>query len=204
MAQLNDPNRASFEEDFKTSFKSNPKLDIKFDNRFSFIRDSGVKTVGIKVGFNFNRKFKAGLGLNSLVLSGESEIQVNGETVDAKLNYAYFSPYIEYIYYNSKKWEFSLATQLGLGNALFEYDDINGKRQEVDKTIILSYEPATLIDYKIVRWFGIGTGVGYRLVFYKSEGIDQQFSSPEYVIKLKVYLGEIVRTITGKEWQIDD
>ena len=31
-----------------------------------------------------------------------------------------------------------------------------------------------------------------------------EFSSPLYVLKLKVYLGEIVRTFTGKEWQIDD
>ena len=60
-----------------------------------------------------------------------------------------------------------------------------------------------LIDYKIVRWVGIGTGVGYRFIYYKESGINEQFSSPEYVIKLKVYLGEIVRTITGKELKID-
>ena len=60
-----------------------------------------------------------------------------------------------------------------------------------------------LIDYKIIRWIGVGTGVGYRLVLYKSPGIKEKFSSPEYVIKLKIYLGEIVRTITGKELEID-
>lgn len=179
-------------------------MDVKFDNRFSFIRDVGVKTIGIKVGLNFNRKFKVGLGLNGLVLPSKTDISIGDRTFSAELNYAYFSPYIEYVYYNSRRWEFSLSTQIGIGGASFRYVDENEVTQKFNETTLLSYEPATLIDYKITRWFGIGTGVGYRLVFYKSKGIEQRFSSPEYVIKLKVYLGEIVRTITGKEWQIDD
>ena len=56
-----------------------------------------------------------------------------------------------------------------------------------------------LIDYKIIKWVGIGTGVGYRLILFKNGGIKENFSSPVYVIKLKVYLGAIVRSITGKE-----
>ena len=81
--------------------------------------------------------------------------------------------------------------------------DENGKRVKLVQSNIFSYEPAMLIDFKIIRWFGIGTGVGYRLVYYKSPGVNEEFSSPEYVVKLKIYLGEIVRTITGKQLEID-
>ena len=192
-----------FENEFKKSFHTKPKLDVKFDNRFSFIRDNDVKTIGIKVGLSFRRKFKVGLGINNMLLPVQSKYITNaGIAVTVNLKYFYFSPYIEYVYYNTRRWEFSLSTQIGIGSANYQYDD-NGKKIKLNQSTILSYEPAMLIDYKIIRWFGIGSGVGYRLVFFKSPGIKEKFSSPEYVIKLKVYLGEIFRTITGKELEID-
>jgi len=193
-----------FENEFKESFHTKPKLDIKLDNRFSFIRDNDVKTIGFKVGLNFNRKFKVGLGVNQMLLPVEKKF-LNQENVlvPVELEYFYFSPYFEYVYYNSKRWEFSLSTQLGIGGASYRFTDINGKKIKLVESTVLSYEPAMLIDYKIIRWFGIGTGVGYRLVYYKSPGIIEKFSSPVAVLKLKIYLGEIVRTITGKELEID-
>jgi hypothetical protein len=197
-------NKPTFEEQFKESFKTKPKLDVKFDNRFSFIRDNDVRTVGVKVGLSFKRKFKLGLGMNQMLTSTGNQFIVDDSLINVDLEYFYFSPYIEYVYYNSKRWEFSLSTQLGVGGASYQYVNPSGKKVKIIESTVLSYEPAMLIDYKIVRWFGIGTGVGYRLIYYKSPGVNEKFSSPEYVIKLKVYLGEIVRTITGKEWQIDD
>lgn len=193
-----------FEEEFKKSFRSKPKLDIKFDNRFSFIQDNALKTIGVKVGLNFKRKFKVGLGINQMLVPIEtSTIDDEGNVVPVDLEYFYFSPYIEYVYHTSKRWEFSLATQLGFGGVSYQYKNAQNKKVKLQQSMVLSYEPAMLIDYKIVRWVGIGTGVGYRLIYYKESGINEQFSSPEYVIKLKVYLGEIVRTITGKELKID-
>ena len=203
-AQYDDERLAIFEDEFKKSFKSKPKLDVKFDNRFSFIRDTDVKTIGIKVGLNFRRKFKVGLGINQMLFNVEKVVvNSNDEEVPVSLEYSYFSPYLEYVYFSNRRWEFSLAIQHGIGGASYQFTDVNGKKQKLVQSAILSYEPAMLIDYKIVRWVGIGTGIGYRMVYYKEPGIIEKFSSPEYVIKLKVYLGEIVRTITGKELKID-
>jgi hypothetical protein len=193
-----------FEDHFKNSFHTNPKLDVKLDNRFSFIKDGALKTIGIKVGLNFSRKFKVGLGVNQMLVPIETTTTDNsGNQVPVTLEYSYFSPYIEYVYYNSKRWEFSLSTQLGFGGASYQFRNSENKKVKLNQSLVLSYEPAMLIDYKIVRWVGIGTGVGYRLVYYKEPGIHEQFSSPQYIIKLKVYLGEIVRTFTGKEFDID-
>jgi hypothetical protein len=198
-AQFDEDEKLSFEETYRKSFHTKPKLDVKFDNRFSFVRDSDVKTVGIKVGLSFRRRFKVGLGINQMVLPSTNQLIIEQDTLSVQMEYTYFSPYIEYVYYSSRKWEFSLSAQVGLGSANQKYSDENGDKQKINQTTILSYEPAMLIDYKIIRWVGIGTGVGYRLVFYKSPGIKQKFSSPEYIIKLKIYLGEIYRTITGRE-----
>lgn len=201
LAQQTEP---AFEQEFYESFHTKPKLDVKFDNRFSFIRDNDVKTLGLKVGLSFNRKFKLGLGINDMLTATDKKVNINDTSLNVNLEYFYFSPYFEYVFYNSRKWEFSLATQLGFGNASYEYYNLNNEKKVLTKSTVLSYEPAMLIDYKIIRWFGIGSGVGYRLIYYKSPGVEEKFSSPMYVLKLKVYLGEIVRTITGKEWQIDD
>lgn len=198
-AQFDKGAKPLFEDEFKKSFHTKPKLDVKFDNRFSFIRDSDVKTIGIKVGLSFNRKIKVGLGINTMVLPSTSNLILQDDTIAVQLEYTYFSPYIEYVYFSSKKWEFSLSTQIGIGGANHNYLDENGIKQKINQTTILSYEPAMLIDYKIIQWIGIGTGIGYRLIYYKSVGIDQKFSSPEYVLKLKIYLGEIYRTLTGRE-----
>lgn len=195
---------SSFEEEFRSSFHTKPKLDVKFDNRFSFIRDNDVRTVGVKLGLSFDRKFKVGIGINQMLTTTDNKAFSGDSLIDVDLEYFYFSPYIEYTFYNSKRWAFSLATQLGVGGASYQYLDLKGDKVKLVQSTVLSYEPAMLIDYKIVRWFGIGTGVGYRFIYYKSPGVNEKFSSPEYVIKLKIYLGEIVRTITGKEWQIDD
>ena len=196
--------RGVFENNFKKSFHTKPKLDVKLDNRFSFIRNNDVKTVGFKVGLNFNRKFKVGLGINQMLLSVERLVpDENGIDFSVDLEYFYFSPYIEYVYFNSKRWEFSLSTQLGIGGASYRFTDNNGKKKKIVESTILSYEPAMLIDYKIIKWVGIGTGIGYRLIYYKSPGVQEKFSSPEYVLKLKIYLGEIVRSITGKDLEID-
>lgn len=204
LAQYDDERTAVFEEEWRKSFHTKPKLDVKLDNRFSFIRDGDVKTIGIKVGLSFRRKFKLGLGINQMLLPVESSIINNSDTaIPVNLEYFYFSPYLEYVYYSSRRWEFSLATQIGLGGASYQYKDENGKKIKLKESTIISYEPALLIDYKIIRWIGIGTGIGYRLVLYKQPIIKEKFSSPEYVIKLKIYLGEIVRTITGKELKID-
>ena len=202
-AQYDDERLMVFEDEFKKSFKSKPKLDVKFDNRFSFIRDNDVKTIGIKVGLNFRRKFKLGLGFNQMFLPVETfTFDDKGIKVPVNLEYSYFSPYIEYVYFNTRKWEFSLSIQHGIGGASYQFDN-NGEVVKLAESLVLSYEPAMLIDYKIIRWIGIGTGIGYRIIYYKEPGIQEKFSSPEYAIKLKVYLGEIVRTITGKELEID-
>ena len=203
-AQYGEAKDVVFEDEFKKSFKTKPKLDVKFDNRFSFIRDGALKTVGIKVGLNFRRKFKVGLGINQMLVPIETTtFDDSGNEFPVNLEYFYFSPYIEYVYHNSRKWEFSLSIQHGVGGASYQYNNPQGEKIKLQESMVLSYEPAMLIDYKIVRWVGIGTGVGYRMVYYKESGIKERFSSPEYVIKLKVYLGEIFKTITGKELEID-
>lgn len=145
-----------------------------------------------------------GLGYNQLIVPAKSTIKDNDKLFNAELKYIYFSPYFEYVYYTSKRWEFNLSAQVGFGSGHYQYYNVEEDRTIKTKySTILSYEPVMLIDYKIIRWFGVGTGVGYRLIFYKNSNIEEHLTSPVYVFKVKVYLGEIVRTITGKQIQAE-
>ena len=193
-----------FEDDISKSFKEKPQLDVKFDFRFSFIASRDFRTSGFKLGVSFNRKFKMGLGYNQLIVPAKSTIKDNDKLFNAELKYVYFSPYFEYVYHTSKRWEFNLSAQVGFGRGHYQYYNVDEDRTVKTKySTILSYEPVMLIDYKIIRWFGVGTGVGYRLIFYKNSNIEEHLTSPVYVFKVKVYLGEIVRTITGKQIQAE-
>ena len=133
--------RVFFENEFKKSFHTKPKLDVKLDNRFSFIRNSDVKTIGVKIGLNFNRKFKVGIGINQMLLPvGKQILNEDNLLVPVDLEYFYVSPYIEYVYFNSKRWEFSLSTQLGFGSA--SYRDKSNINKKLVESTVLSYEPS--------------------------------------------------------------
>ena len=193
-----------FEEDFRTSFKTKPKLDVKLDTRFSFIAASDIRTTGVKLGLSFNREFKMGLGYNRLISPSKSSIIKDDVKYKADLYYEYISPYLEYIYHNSKRWEFNISIQFGVGRGYYQfYNTLNEEKEKINQSFILSYEPSMLIDYKIVRWVGLGSGIGYRLILYKNKNISEHLTSPVFIFKVKIYLGEIVRTFTGKEIQAE-
>ena len=192
-----------FEDRFLTSFGTKPSLDVKFDSRFSFIRNVNVKTFGMKVGLNFNHRFKLGLGANSMITASTTKIANLDDTVAVSIDYSYWSPYMEYVYYSSKKWEFSLMVQLGVGEAKYSFRDIYGELKSGFNTFIITYEPAMQIDYRIIPWVALGTGIGYKMELYRNNGgVTEPLSSPQFILKLKVYLGKIYRTIIGRKMPI--
>lgn len=195
---------AQFEKEFRKNFNYKPKLDIKFDSRISFLTNDNVTTKGIKIGVAYNKRVKFGLGINNMLTPVKSKRFKYNDSIDVKLIYAYFSPYIEYVYFLTKKWEFSLSLQMGIGGSHYEYtDSLSNKLKIIRNGAMISYEPATFVDYKIIRYIGIGSGVGYRLMLYKNSYIKEQFTSPMYIFKFKVYLGEIWRGIRGIPYSID-
>jgi len=199
---VSSPVFAQFENEFKNSFKIKPKLDIKADSRGSFIKNFLVVTAGIKVGLNYNNKVKFGLGYNLLFNEVSSSTTLNGVNTPVKFNYRYFSPYIEYVYFDSKRWNFCISSQIGIGEAYYNSIDVGKGSKRVAESMMISYEPAMYIDYKIIKYLGIGTGVGYRVMIYKNSSIDEQMTYPEYILKVKVYFGEIFKTFTGKDIKI--
>ncbi|MDQ3190503.1 MAG: hypothetical protein M3Q58_02830 [Bacteroidota bacterium] len=187
------------------SFHHKPHFEIKLDTRNSFITTQRAKIFGLKMGFEYNETVKLGIGYNQLtstitrekaILNGFQEI----DKVQSALKFVYVSPYFEYVFHRNKKWEHTIPLQLGFGNSWYEYKHEGKKIRENYRPIIL-YEPAMTTQYKILPWIGVGVGLGYRILLLNNRSIDENFNSPIYVFRVKVFLGEIVKAIKPKKDQ---
>lgn len=184
-----------FEEEIKEAFKTTPSIDFRLDSRSSFISSSNVRIFGVKVGLQYANKISLGIGYNQLVSDlNNSRISIGDSLYSGRLNYKYLSPYIEYIFYQDKQWEFSIPVQFGIGNTFYSNNN-NTKPSEIFKKTVLSYEPAITFQYRFLKYFGAGMGVGYRLMIVPNKQIEERFTSPVYLFKFKVYFQELYRDV---------
>ena len=187
----------------KSSFRHKPKPDVRLDTRNSFITNSAAKIRGIKLGLDFNKTVKLGIGYNWLASELEDErayLAADGEryTAPHRLRFTYVSPYIEYTFFREGRWEASIPVHLGLGSARYAFTDHLGQDRTTAANTILLYEPYMTCQYKPSRYFGIGVGTGYRLLFAGNRRMPENFNSPIYVVKFNLLFGEIVKDLKGR------
>jgi hypothetical protein len=59
--------------------------------------------------------------------------------------------------------------------------------------LLVLYEPYSIGIYKFTPWFGLGFGIGYRLVLVGNKTINENINSPIYVVKAKLYASELLK-----------
>ena len=171
------------------SIKEKPTFFIKLDARGSFISNRHVRLSGIKGGLNFKDKLKLGLGYNWL--KSNYRPLYNGDYVDLKSSNFY--AFIDYVFYKKNTIELNANLQLGLGNIYYQLDG-----QRLAHSLALFYEQSIAAEYRIINYFGVGLGVGYRLVAFNKNTIDENLSSPVYIARFKLYFGEIYKALNRK------
>lgn len=185
--------------------KQKPHLFGKFDTRNSFINNSRAKVFGLKTGLNFGKRLYFGIGYNQLnPPSADFDktitiINSNGEfeNTTAMLRMAYISMHAEYVFYQTKHWQLSMPLQFGVGQTFYKYNQF-GKRKVIDKDYNFIYEPAVSVEYKFVKWVGVGVDVGYRFMLTNYKTLNQKFTSPTYAFKFLLYYNEIVKSLFPK------
>ena len=181
-------------DSIQTSFDYKPKFLLKFDTRNSFVSNQYAKTQGVKVGLSYNRTTSVGLGYHwmkeRLIRSNSSELDSN------YLRFGYGVAFFEYNFFKSKKWNAEIPIQLGIGEASL-YNYMN--HQNIASTWMIIYEPAMTIEYRFLRYFGIGGGVGFRLALKLNQEIKESFTAPEYILRFKIYFGDIYKEQILKE-----
>ena len=183
-----------FEREIKEALKVKPKFEFRLDSRSSFINQTGVRVFGVKAGLQFDEKLSFGLGYNFLNSSIKRSVPSNGISYRSELKFRVLSPYIEYVFYRDERWELSIPVQIGFGFSFFDNIQNEGPSR-LNREFVVSYEPAITFQYRIFSYFGLGAGVGYRLMLKPNSKIDEQFTSPVYLFKVKVYFQDILNEL---------
>ena len=185
--------------------KQKPHVFGKLDTRNSFIYNSRIKIFGLKTGLSFGRRLFIGIGYNQIYPSAKATKNFDKQiyftndlntkdSITAKLQLFYFSAQVEYIYYRNNHWRLSMPFQIGIGQTAYKYEILN-KWQYKERYTCLIYEPAVSVEYRFIKWIGVGADVGFRFMLTENKELNQKFNSPTYAFKLLIYYNEIFKSL---------
>jgi len=192
--------RAQLLDSIGMFLQERPRIAVALDSRGSFISNQNVRLVGVKVGLEHGGRVRYGIGYSFLGTRLEQEEQVveNGvvRTAVTRLRLGYVTPFFSYTFYQRGPWEVNIPVQVGIGGGSLVYDDLEGRTQKLKRAFVFLYEPAMTVQYRFLRYFGVGGGLGYRLAFTNAS-LDESLNAPVYIVGVKVFFGDLYRDLGG-------
>lgn len=185
----------------KEGIFSDLKLLFTFDSRNSFLLNQQAKMVGFRFGLEMFDRYRVGLGWYGLRghIDLPKEIRPHDELLQS-LRFTYSTLFFEYVIYEDFKWEAVASLPFGRGtgtiDTLSSLSRVPGERRAGDVNVLA---PSIGGHYKLFYWLGIGSGMGYRFVIAPHKNVRQSLSAPFYVIKVKLFLGGIYKSIFKHE-----
>ncbi|MCC6838930.1 MAG: hypothetical protein IT230_02090 [Flavobacteriales bacterium] len=175
--------------------KEPPRVVAKLDTRGSFISNSNVRMLGVKLGLEHAGRLQYGLGYSLLASAVEHPRTVDGQAgVPVRLRMGYLAPYVEYAFFERGPWEARIPVQLGFGQGSLVYTGTDGRQHALVRSFLLIYEPAMTIQYRFLRYFGAHAGWGFRLMLVRTE-LDEALTAPIYLLGVKVFMGDLWRDL---------
>ncbi len=174
-----------------SAFKEKPTFYGNYGSNYSFISNQFNGVLNVKLGLDFSSTVKLGIAYNwnKKGMLKQNPIPTYDEST---LYMRYVSFFFEYTYFKTYHWEASIPAQIGIGNIYYKNTD-EGNSVKTEKKLFVLYEPITTIQYRFLKYFAAGGGIGYRLVLPSRVGGHDQFSSILFVVKSKIYFGEAWR-----------
>lgn len=189
------------------SFRTNPKpkIFLTFDRTGSFVGGKPANTNEIKMGLEFRKKIRLGIGFGALVSDVVAQKRVltpdtgHDSLVAAQLSLSFLSLNAEYIFYDSKRWQMAMPIGMGFGTSYFSYFENTGegeyKTKRLDEGGVVMFNAHGLLTYRIIRWVGLSAGAGYRVAVVSNSKVEENFNSPVYIFKIRIFLGEIYKSV---------
>lgn len=186
------------------SLKQKPRVFFQLDTYNSFVSKEPANTFGLRGGLEYNRRVRFGIGFYNLASDIVKRKLITGvftsDTVlNTKLELNFIPLSAEYIFYNKYPWEISMQTAIGIGTSYFFYYNPRGEKARIDEKDIALMVIAGGAQYKITRWLGVGSGLGFRIMLKDNSSIDESFNSIIYSLQLRIFPGAIYRAIFKKE-----
>lgn len=158
---------------------------FQLDNRFSSIRNQEITVFGAKIGFQYKKLTRVGLGssfiINPVYINYFNK-KINKEETN-KINFWYFSVFNDWILYKNKKWECFLTEQIGYGKPSFIKEINDDVISDVSIDLYVN-EISGQVNYKFTSWIGVGAGFGYRSLLNNKSVLKTTFDSPIYIAKI--------------------
>lgn len=185
----------------RASFHSKPKIFFQLDAYNSFVSNEPANTFGFRGGLEFNKRVRIGLGYYSLtsdIVKPKKIIGVfNNDTIlNAQLDMYFIPVSFEYIFYDKDPWQFSVPLNIGAGKSYFwYYRNAAGERGRIDEKIVMLMTVSVAGQYKIIKWIGIGAGLGFRQMLKDNSNISENFNSVIYNLGLRIFVDEIFKSV---------
>lgn len=193
--------KAQLVDSISHSFKHKPGFYWNYGTNYSFISTQFAGIMNIKLGADFNSTTKIGAGFNWIQKGMDKQIAVAGFS-HSQLYMRYVSVFFEYTYFKTYHWEASIPAQIGIGNMNYIHTLPNGITQKSDQRWFVLYEPLTTIQYRFLRYFAVGGGIGFRIVLPNKPTPDDHFTSVLFVVKSKFYFTDALRDF--RKWVSKD
>lgn len=177
------------------------RLDFVLDGRQTFINGANAKIGGFRIGIEYRRVHRFGLGFynldNGVVTNSLAEIdpRISSATLFLKYN----SIYYERVLYFHRRWEWSLTAHLGKGTITGHYliphvsEAINFERK------VKPVEISSTMYYNLNWWISVGAGVGYRYMRNTPDEVQSIYNSPVLIVKLRFKFGKLIKGAFNKD-----
>ncbi|CAM3864424.1 hypothetical protein FLBR109950_05535 [Flavobacterium branchiophilum] len=170
------------------------KPSFQLDNRFSSINSINITIFGAKVGMQYNKLARIGIGGSFIVNPVSFDYYNKKKKINETnvLHFWYLSVFNDWIIYKDNRWQVFATEQIGYGKPRFQKEINDEIVSNVNRNLIVN-EFSAQVNYKVVPWFGLGTGIGYRHILNGEATLKQTFDAPIYIVKVIVYPENIIR-----------
>jgi hypothetical protein len=172
------------------------RFDFSLDARRTLIGAQGAKLGGLRIGLEYRRIHRVGIGFFGL--SEEAELQqlqsLNPNVSIALLNLKYTSIYYERVLYFNRKWEWSATLHLGNGQIEGRYQ-LNDSDEWIDLPAIhvKPLELSTSAYYHLNWWVSLGLGGGYRYMRQTPTEAKVIYNAPVALFKVKIRFVKLIK-----------
>lgn len=174
------------------------KFDGTFDGRNSFSENRTVRVGGIRLGMEYKRIHRFGIGFYVLSAPVRKERYTSADTSfsPASLTLSYRSFYYERVLYLDPKWELSATGHLAVGDVVVSRPNpTSGLFEEYERVEVSPIELSASAYHHLSWWLSAGLGVGHRWMLNTPETMVPLYNSTVFIAKVKLRIGKAFRSI---------
>ncbi len=173
---------------------------VGFDANRSFFAGRPVRINGLRLGAKYKNVHRFGVGFYGLRRGVFfKDIEVNQpdatDTSYVQFNVGFASLFYEYAFFTSKRWELAVPTFIAAGDVDATYSDTAGIYQPLATSTFFATGTGMVAQFKIIRWFGLKAGFGYRMVFNEDKATRRAFRGPYYKFGVSIFFGDLFNSV---------